>query len=188
MAGKQSLKAPVGGSFEIPSEGPVQGVCVDLIDLGLVPGYEGRQEHKIELVFQVDEQNEAGDARLEVKRRFTLSMNAKANLRKFIQSWRGKPLTDEEAGDFELYDLIGQNGMLSIVHAASDKGGTFANIDTIMRLGKGQQKMVAENYTRRVKKEEAEKPAEKPASKPAGKPAGRPVPPPAEADDDEVPF
>ena len=179
---KQSLKAPVGGSFEIPAEGPVQGVAVDLIDLGEVPGYEGRLEHKIELVFQVDEMNEAGDARLEVKRRFTLSMNAKANLRKFIESWRGKKLTDDEAGDFELFDLIGANGMLSIVHAASDKGGTFANIDTIMRLGKGVTKMVAENYKRREKKEES-----KPAEKPNGSAAkGKPAPEPEL--DDEEPF
>lgn len=171
---KQSLKAPVGGSFEIPAEGPAQGVCVDLIDLGEIPGYEGRPEHKIELVFQVDEKNEAGDARLEVKRRFTLSMNAKANLRKFIESWRGKKLTDEEAGDFELFDLLGANGTLSIVHAAGDKGGTFANIDTIMRVAKGAPKMVSENYRRREKKEAA-----KPATKGA---ALKPE------EDEEVPF
>lgn len=183
---KQSLKAPVGGSFEIPSEGPVQGVCVDLIDLGLVPGFEGRLEHKIELVFQVDEQNEKGDARLEVKRRFTLSMNAKSNLRKFVESWRGKKLTDEEAEDFELYDLLNANGMLSIVHAAGNQGGTFANIDTIMRLGKDVEKMVPEGYKRREKKAPAEQPAAQQAKPAAGK--GRSAPAPEHEEDDEVPF
>lgn len=186
---KPSLKAPVGGSFEIPSEGPVQGVCVDLIDLGVVPGFEGRPEHKIELVFQVDEFNEKGDQRLEVRRRFTLSMNAKSNLRKFIQSWRGKPLTDEEAGEFELYDLIGQNAMLQIVHQPSDKGGTWANIDGIMRVGKGAEKMEPENYKRREKKADGPQ-AEQPkptGAKQAAKPRPAPAPEPQD-EDEEVPF
>ena len=186
---KPSLKAPVGGSFEIPSEGPVQGVCADLIDLGVVPGFEGRPEHKIELVFQVDELNEKGDQRLEVRRRFTLSMNAKSNLRKFIQSWRGKPMTDEEAADFELFDLIGQNAMLQIVHQPSDKGGTWANIDGIMRIGKGAEKLEVENYKRREKKADATPQQEQPKpGKAAGKPAPKPAPAPEPEDDDEVPF
>jgi hypothetical protein len=47
---------------------------------------------------------------------FTLSTAKKANLRKFLEDWRGKDYTDEEAAEVELTKLIGQPGRVTIKH------------------------------------------------------------------------
>jgi hypothetical protein len=68
--------------------------------------------------------------------RFTASLGDKANLRKFIESWRGKKFTPEELEGFDLGAVIGAPCQLSVVHATKgDK--TYANIDAIMPLPKG---------------------------------------------------
>ena len=58
---------------------------------------------------------------------YTLSTGPKANLRKVIDSWRGKPLTNKEAEAFDLTKLLGKACMIQIVH----KPGKGDNADKI---------------------------------------------------------
>jgi len=152
------LFAPQAAQYEIPEEGVAQGVCADIIDLGMVPGFEGKPTHKIQIVFQVDQLGKDGKP-LQVSQRFTFSSHEKASLRKFLEAWRGKQFKDDEMSKFDLMLLIGANAMLGIVHAPGKTGGTFANINSVMPLLKGTQKLAITDYVRREKKQDATTPA-----------------------------
>lgn len=113
-------------------EGQFVAQCVDAIDLGeRVKDYTGRPKylaHECALVFRTGEVNEEGKP-IDVARELTVSMGEKANLRKLLESWRGKQYTAEEADAGVPVDkLVGQHALLTIEHKVSGKGRTYANI------------------------------------------------------------
>jgi hypothetical protein len=63
-------------------------------------------------------------------------MGEKASLRKFIESWIGKKLTDAQAADFDITKLLGHPGMVNIAHNGKEDR-TYANIMSISPLPKG---------------------------------------------------
>lgn len=153
------LFASEGGSgeFELPSEGVQQGVCCDVIDLGVIPGWEGRPQHKVQIVFQVPETGKDGK-RLTVQQRCTLSMNEKSTLRKMLEAWRGKKFEAGEASRFDIMSLVGKNAQLGIVHAKDKMGRTWANIGSIMPLLKGMPNIEVDGYVRREPKKRDDTP------------------------------
>jgi hypothetical protein len=72
-----------------------------------------------------------------VSKEFTLSLHEKANLRKFLESWRGKGFTDDEAKMFNVSNLLGKVCMVSIIHKTSKNGKLYAEISAISTLPKG---------------------------------------------------
>jgi hypothetical protein len=126
------------GSFTPAPEGQYSAVCVDVVDLGIVETTwkgEKKEAHKCRVVFEIDEQMETGK-RFTVSQQFTASLNEKANLRKFLESWRGKPFTREELAGFDTEQLIGAPAVLQVVHNERD-GTVYANINSVMKLMKG---------------------------------------------------
>lgn len=170
-----------GVDFKPHPTGPHSAVCCDIVDLGIwqdqYPGKAPRNVRKIRLVFQTEEKREDG-LRFTVGRMFTASLGEKANLRKFLESWRGVPFTPEQLAGFNLVKLIGAPAMIQVKHSTR-KGGTYADLDSIMQLPKGMAKLAVENYVR-VKDREPEKP--KAADPHDG------FPPPLEDEDDDLPF
>jgi hypothetical protein len=76
-----------------------------------------------------------------VSKFYTLSLNEKASLRKDLQSWRGKPFTEEELKGFDVEKLIGANCLLNIVEYEKLDKSSGTKIAAIMPLTKGMQKM-----------------------------------------------
>jgi hypothetical protein len=73
-----------------------------------------------------------------VSKFYTLSLNEKANLRKDLESWRGKAFSDAEIENgFDIEKLIGANCYLNI--AQNDKGKSV--ISAINPLPKGMEKL-----------------------------------------------
>jgi len=71
-----------------------------------------------------------------ISRWMTNSMHENANLRQFINQWRGVAITDAEAEHFDLDTLVGTPAALMIVHA-QDKHNPrkyYANIDVVTSL------------------------------------------------------
>lgn len=162
-------------------EGLHQAICVDVVDLGLVKTEWG-EKPKVALIFQLALLNEDGTEELshdfdppkryEVRRNFGLSLSGKSALRPFLEAWRGRKFTKEELEGFDLEKLIGVNCQLQIIHNLSEQGRTFANIQAAVPLGRGMQKVHAQDYVRvidRAKGQTAER--------------GH-----GEYDDEEVPF
>lgn len=119
--------------FKAHPEGQYPGLCVDAIDLGerveQFAGKPAKLAHKIALVFRTGEKNaDTGDF-IDIGREFTLSMGDKANLRKFLEQWRGKPYTPAqvEAG-VPLHKMVGNWALLTIAQKPSGAGRIYANI------------------------------------------------------------
>lgn len=127
-----------GGDFELAPAGAHPAVCCDVVDLGIMKViYAGKekQQHKVRLVWQLDEVDSTGKPFLAFKR-YTLSLHEKAQLRKDLESWRGRSFTEEELDGFDLEKLLSVGCFLNIIHEAKDKK-TYANIAAIMKLPKG---------------------------------------------------
>ncbi len=141
-------------------EGLHPGICVDVIDLGLVPSEWG-EKPKVRLVFQLGLFQEDGitedlnpdfdpPRRFEVRRDFGNSLSEKSHLRPFLESWRGRKFTPKELEGFDLEKLLGVNCQLQIIHAITDAGKTYANIQAAVPLGRGMVKIHAVGYVRQV--------------------------------------
>jgi hypothetical protein len=167
-------------------EGVHHAVCVDVVDLGLLEvtfGGQTKQQHKIAVVWIVDELNPENGKPFMVQQRYTLSLNEKSNLRRDLQNWRGKPFTADELTGFDVERLIGANCQLNVIHKPkADGSGAWANIGAIMPLARGMAKMpVPPDYIRRKDREPQ-----------AANGNGQPEMPPEDvvftSDDDFVPF
>ena len=141
--------ATAGETFTPAPAGLHQGVCVDVVDLGILEvtyANKTKKQHKVRVVWQIDERDDSGKPHLLFKR-YTLSLSEKATLRKDLESWRGRPFTRDEEMGFDLEKLIGANCQLNVQHA-SKNGSTYANVVSIVPLGRGMQKMDANGYVR----------------------------------------
>ena len=183
------VKAPLD-KFPTAPEGTFGAICVDEIDLGKVKtnfGGEERERDMVRIVWQIDEDDDKGKPYF-VKQDYTASLHEKASLRKHLQSWRGRAFTPAELLGFDLENVVGIGAMISIVHVQGRKGGTFANVDAVMKLPKGMEAIKGTGYIR-VKDRKAEAaPAPKP-QRPAQKPPEEQAPDYALGiTDDDIPF
>lgn len=75
-----------------------------------------------------------------IEEEYTLSMSGKANLRKTIDAWRGKPLTEQQADAFDITVLLGVACLLNVVHKPGEGkniGKTYEKIASIAPTVKG---------------------------------------------------
>lgn len=138
------------GTFTPAPAGVHQAVCVDVVDLGIVEvTWQGKskQQHKVNVAWQIDELRDDGKPYL-VFKRYTLSLSEKATLRKDLESWRGKKFTRDEEMGFDVESVLGANCLLNITHnVVGDK--TYANVVSIMPLVKGMPKIAARDFVRK---------------------------------------
>jgi hypothetical protein len=144
-----SIIAKAGGNFTPAPAGTHSAVCVDVIDLGVIEvTYMNvtQLKHKIFIVWQIDENLDDGKPFL-VRRRYTCSLHEKANLRRDLESWRGRGFSDKELQAFDLEMLISVPCLLNVIHATRN-GSTFANVASVMRLPKGMTAPAPRDYVR----------------------------------------
>jgi hypothetical protein len=120
-------------------------ICNAVVDLGLQPGSAQfpDQKHQVYIRFELPAEriryNKDGvdvEGPMSIGRTFTASMGSKANLRKFVEGWRGASFTDAQAADFDFQKLLGQRCLVNITHnVKGDK--TYANLVSAMPLPKG---------------------------------------------------
>jgi len=133
-----AIVAKAGAKFEVCPAGSHVGVCIDVVDLGMIKSnYSGKSktQHKIRVVWQVAENREDGKP-FHVSKRYTLSLHEKSSLRKDLESWRGRPFTDGELEGWDVEGVLGAAAMLSVVQTAQ-QGNVYANVSAIMRPPKG---------------------------------------------------
>ncbi len=120
-------------------EGNHAARCVSMLDLGTQKNRFDETkpaQRKVQLVFELpDEMREDGKPFL-LRQKFTLTMHEKGSLRKFLQAWRGKPFTEEEAKRFDVTVLLGKPCMLNVLHEQKAEK-TYANIASVATLPKG---------------------------------------------------
>ena len=145
-----SLKAPVGKKKEklpLIEAGLQRGVCYCIVDIGTQEtpflDDDGNQKHvrQVTLGWEVtDVRMPKGDDRPRVmSKTFTLSLHEKATLRKWVHSWRGAELTDDEAREFDLRGLLGAKFQLQVMQRPSKKTGEpYSYINSVLPPAKGQ--------------------------------------------------
>jgi len=139
-----SLIAKEGGEAIEPVDAGVhQAICYAIYDLGTQysPVYD-KSSRKCVIIWELP------DRRIEIvkdgqtlnlpraiSKQYTLSLGEKANLRKDLETWRGKAFSQEELAGFDISKLVGVNCMLQVLHKVNgDK--TYANIVSILPLYK----------------------------------------------------
>lgn len=142
-----------GGEFELVKPGLHHAVCYAVVDLGtqINEMYQNKQ-HKIWIAFEIPkeritmmENGQEVDRPRVISEFFTLSLGEKANLRAFLENWRGTPFTDEQADGFDILNLVGVGAMIQVAHKPKKAGGKRAFIQTIIPRDKVHPKLVPEN-------------------------------------------
>lgn len=203
-------------TYPLCPPGPQHAVCVDVIDLGWTADQYQNQPirviRKAVLVFQTDEQSPESGKRFEPSAEFTIeqelvdddgtvkvvtTFGARSKLRQFLDKWRAKDYTDEEAkAGAPLHKLVGVNAMLNIMHKQSkaNPDRTYAVIEGATGIPKALPKIQPADYTRsehweKRKAEYAEKLAAYRATHTGGAAVNMDELPPALQDpDDDLPF
>lgn len=138
-----------GGTYKPAPAGTHAAVCCDVVDLGEIKvEYKGvaKSQHKIKIVWQIDELRDDGKRHL-LRKQYTLSLHEKASLRKDLEGWRGKPFTDQESEAFDVETLLAKPALLNVIHKDAN-GNTYANVAGIMRLPKGMVGPTVADYVR----------------------------------------
>lgn len=131
-----------GGSFERCPPGMHLARCYRIIDLGTQKTeYMGQTKylHKIMLGWELHGTLDDGspmvmkDGRpFSIFKNYTLSWSEKANLRLDLQSWRGKPFSEEEMRRFDLKNVRGAWCMLNIIERPARTGNKiYSNVDGV---------------------------------------------------------
>ena len=121
-----------------PKLGLTQAVVSGIVDLGTQEKQFGAKRQVMitwELPHQTHVFDEDKGAQPLIRTKsYTMSLHEKAGLRKAIKGIQGKDIS----GEFDLYDLIGQNCMLSLIEVERD-GKKYINIDSIAPLMDGMK-------------------------------------------------
>lgn len=130
--------------FELCPEGNHLAICTRVIDLGTQEqDFEGETKHqrKIYISWELaDERRTDGEAFF-IGNWYTFSSDKKSNLRKDLESWRGRKFKDEDfgPGGFNIKNLLLVPCFLQVIHKES-AGKTTARVQSIGSLPKGVTK------------------------------------------------
>lgn len=132
-----------GKDFKKVPQGLHMARCYSLIDLGtqLVKGKYGEKlQHKIRIGWELFGEDENGDPLvverdgktlpMTISKSYTLALNEKANLRRDLESWRGKKFNDDEAKGFDISKLLNAYCMINVTHSETN-GNMYANVNGI---------------------------------------------------------
>lgn len=130
---------------EIIPAGNYVARCYEMIHVGTnVENILGQDKvlNKVRITWELPTElrvfnEEKGEQPMVISKEYTLSMHEKSNLRKDLESWRGKGFTSDEAVSFDITKLLGVPCQLNIIHREASNGNTYANISSISTMMKG---------------------------------------------------
>ena len=137
-----TLTASSGSTWENPDAGEHSAVLCDCI-LNKNEQTSFGEKDMLYLYFQLDTKMADG-RRHTIRRKFTASLNPKANLNKFLAKWRGEPIADGESINFK--GMIGTGWLLEGEHSEGMDGKIWANIDRAKALAKGDWIKIDKDY------------------------------------------
>lgn len=131
---------------ELPPAGNHIARCFSMIHIGTVKQVirgETKELNKVRITWELPTEQrvfkpEQGEQPFSISKDYTLSMYEKSNLLKDLQSWRGKPFSEDEIKSFDVTKLLGIPCMLNVIHSKSKSSGKeYATIASISGLPKG---------------------------------------------------
>lgn len=137
-----------GGDFIPVQEGLHHAVCFAIYDIGThFNATFGKWGHQCFIMWEIPGERiqiDGKDLPRAISKKFTVSLHEKAELRKYLQTWRGKAFTAEELQGFDIKKLLGVNCFVQVIHNTKNEK-TYANVMSITPLPKGTLKKEAEN-------------------------------------------
>jgi hypothetical protein len=143
------------GDFIPAPEGLWPGVCVDVVDKGIVKSELYKPRHMMQIRWVVDADPPLSDGRPHiVSRMFGYTLAGENNkLRPFLEAWRGRAFTKEELMGFDPERLLGVCGQIQIIHQES-KGNTYGNVQACVPYPRGLKKMeIPADYVRQEERD-----------------------------------
>ncbi len=129
-----------GGDFTPIPEDLHLAVCYGIWDIGTQFSEKyGKSVHKVVIVWEIPgcrREFDGKNLRRAISKRYTLSLHKKADLRKDLESWRGRKFSDEELKGFDLKKLLGVPCQIQVLHAKVDDK-IYANIAAITKAPTG---------------------------------------------------
>ena len=135
-----------GKDFDPVAQGMHHAICYGLYDLGTHFSEKfGKSSRKVLLQWElpnsridIDRDGEMVNLPRAISKQYTLSLHEKSNLRKDLESWRGKTFTKAELEGFNVQKLLGINCTIQVLHRTKDDR-TYANVGTIVPLMTGNK-------------------------------------------------
>lgn len=120
--------------------------CYFMVDMGdcteNIPGKGTQIIHKICIGFEFPQLQTMINNQPEIatlRKEFTLSMTKNSKLRPFVEGWRGRAYTDDEAKKFDVAKLVGHSCLINIINGTTKQGKSFDEIGAITPLMNGMQ-------------------------------------------------
>lgn len=140
-----TAKNESNSDFVLVPAGTYAARCYSMVHIGTnEEEYMGQKKdlNKVRITWELPTElkvfkPENGEQPYSISKEFTLSMYEKANLRKFLESWRGRGFTDDEVKNFDISVLIGVPCMLSVIHKTSKQGRVYADVSAVSTVPKG---------------------------------------------------
>jgi len=136
--------------FKLPPAGSFLAKLYRIIDIGTqTTEWMGKKKMQRKIITMFELHGEDNDGQplqtaegkpLIVSKRYTLSLDEKATLRKDLEAWRGKAFTQEELDGFNLEVLLGKCCMVNVTHSTYD-GKEYANIANISQVPAALKKL-----------------------------------------------
>ena len=137
------------GDFITVEPGTYVARCYSMIEIGTIETeYKGKKkkQHKASVTWELPTETaifheEKGPEPFVVSKKYTLSMYKDANLRKDLESWRGKGYTDDEANRVDITKLIGQPCLITVIQKQrpDDQKKTYTSVENVTQMMKGQE-------------------------------------------------
>jgi hypothetical protein len=136
-----------GVKRELTPSGTFAARCYSMVHIGTITENilgDNKTLNKVRITWELPSEmrvfdEDKGEQPMVISKEYTLSMHEKANLRKDLESWRGKGFTDDQAKNFDITKLLGVPCMLSIIHKTSKAGSEYATISSVTTLPKGME-------------------------------------------------
>jgi len=134
-----------GGTRETIPAGNYVARCYSMVHMGTsIENIQGIEKslNKVRIGWELPTEmrvfkEENGEQPMVISQEYTLSMHEKSNLRKMLESWRGKSFTEEQATSFDITALMGISCMLNVIHKTSGNGSVYSNIASVSSIPKG---------------------------------------------------
>lgn len=121
--------------FEPVSPGIHPAICYYVVDLGTQETTfknHTRIVHQGRIGWEVqDEKTKEGKPKV-IFQKFAITTSARGNLRKALNAWRGKELTDKEMEAFDLQKLIGTQCQILVESSIANDGNTYFNVTKVV--------------------------------------------------------
>jgi len=136
--------------FKLPPAGSYMARLYRIIDIGTqTTEWMGKKKMQRKIIAMFELHGEDNDGQplqtaegkpLIVSKRYTLSLDEKATLRKDLEAWRGKAFTQAELDGFNLEVLLGKFCMVNITHS-SYEGKEYANVASVSQVPAALKKL-----------------------------------------------